>query len=171
MATLEYDSHGPEVEALQNALVAQGYYVGTVDGKYGNRTAAAVAYFQSCNGLTIDGIAGPQTQQMLGIDHHAGAVEMTLPAADAVTGDHYAVTVNVSHATHVRVVVWFTAGTTQVNTEGSVDAQPGAAATVTVEIPTDIRAHEDEVHVTAYAFDQQGTQLDEKAGSFWMNRQ
>ena len=171
MTTLQEGSHGHEVEALQNALVAQGYYVGTVDGVYGARTAVAVGYFQSCNSLPIDGVAGPQTQGLLGVGHVAGSVEMTLPAPDAVAGESYALTVNASHDTELRIVVWFTAGSNQLHVETPISAHAGSTATATVQIPTEIHAHEGEVHVHALAFPHSGSEpLDQKTGSFWVNR-
>ena len=82
MAVLQANSTGPEVEALQKALVAQGYFVGAIDGVFGLHTLAAVVYFQSVNGLALDGVVGPKTLELLGIGDHAGAVEMTLPAPE-----------------------------------------------------------------------------------------
>ena len=170
MTVLEHGSEGAGVTALQNALVAQGYYLGAVDGKFGDRTAAALVYFQSCNSLTIDGKAGPHTQQYLNISQTAGAVEMTLPAADAVAGTEYAVSVAASVDSQVRVVVWFRAGSVQEHAEQGVHVAAGATATATVTIPTEVRAHENEVHVTALAFNSTGEQIDEKTGHFWLNR-
>ncbi len=60
------DSTGPEVEQVQIALVGLGYPI-AVDGTYGPRTEAAVRDFQAANQLEVDGIAGPDTQQALGI--------------------------------------------------------------------------------------------------------
>jgi peptidoglycan hydrolase-like protein with peptidoglycan-binding domain len=168
---LQENSKGPEVEALQKALVAQGYFVGALDGVYGMRTTAAVGYFQSVNGLTIDGVAGPQTLELLGISDKPGSVEITLPAPDAVKGDSYEVILHASVETPVRVVVWFTAGSLQEYTEASATVRPGAPTAVTVTPPSGINAHEGEVHVHAYAFPQNGNDpLDQKAGSFWVNR-
>jgi peptidoglycan hydrolase-like protein with peptidoglycan-binding domain len=171
MPVLQEGSRGPEVEALQKALVAQGYFVGAIDGVYGLRTVAAVVYFQSVNNLTIDGMAGSQTLQLLGIGDSPGSVEMTLPAPDAVKGDKYAITLHASVTTPVRVVVWFTAGSKQEHTEESTTVNAGAAGSVTVNVPTGITEHEGEVHVHAYAFPQSGTEpLDQKASSFWVNK-
>jgi Ca-activated chloride channel family protein len=60
-------SEGLEVELLQNALSKAGFYNGPVDGIFGPGVSAAVRRFQSANGLSADGIAGPQTQEKLGL--------------------------------------------------------------------------------------------------------
>ena len=44
-----------------------GYYNGAIDGIYGTGTLNAVRWFQSKNGLTVDGIAGPKTLAAMGI--------------------------------------------------------------------------------------------------------
>lgn len=62
-----YGSSGKEVTEIQKRLKAWGYYNGTVDGKYGYMTYQAVRYFQSKNGLKVDGIAGKATLEALGI--------------------------------------------------------------------------------------------------------
>ena len=171
MAVLQENSKGPEVEALQKALIAQGYYVGAVDGVFGMRTVAAVLYFQSVNNLKIDAVAGPQTLELLGISDRPGAVEITLPAPDSVKGDRYEVILHASVDTPVRVVVWFTAGTLQEHTEASATAHAGSATAVTVTPPSGISDHEGEVHVHAYVLPQNGTEpIDQKASSFWVNR-
>jgi murein L,D-transpeptidase YcbB/YkuD len=60
-------SQGLEVELLQNALNKAGFYNWPVDGIFGPEVSAAVRRFQSANGLSADGIAGPQTQEKLGL--------------------------------------------------------------------------------------------------------
>ena len=60
-AVLRAGSSGASVTALQETLTQIGYAPGTADGKYGASTAAAVAAFQTSNGLTADGVAGPKT--------------------------------------------------------------------------------------------------------------
>lgn len=52
---------GAEVLALQQRLVALGFWIPTVDGTYGSITEQAVLAFQKVNGLGRDGIAGPNT--------------------------------------------------------------------------------------------------------------
>jgi peptidoglycan hydrolase-like protein with peptidoglycan-binding domain len=51
---------GPAVQALQHLLRARGQTI-AADGQFGPKTDAAVRAFQSANGLTVDGKAGPQT--------------------------------------------------------------------------------------------------------------
>ena len=60
-------SAGDEVSAIQNMLKKKGYYTGAVDGIFGSKTQTAVKNFQKAAGLTVDGIAGPQTLKALGI--------------------------------------------------------------------------------------------------------
>lgn len=60
-------SSGSEVSSIQQALKDRGYFKTNVTGYYGTITANAVKSFQRDNGLTVDGIAGPQTLRALGI--------------------------------------------------------------------------------------------------------
>lgn len=62
---LATSDEGPLVRVLQEALKELNFYKGTLDGKYGTGTAAAVAAFQKRNALTETGIADPLTQQKL----------------------------------------------------------------------------------------------------------
>lgn len=66
MANLAYGSSGSDVRALQEALKAQGYNIGT-GGVFNAQTRAAVRDYQQRNGLAVDGIAGSQTLGALGI--------------------------------------------------------------------------------------------------------
>ena len=63
----KYGSRGSEVTQIQTKLKRWGYYSGSVDGIYGTQTVNAVKYFQRKNGLTADGIAGPETLKAMGI--------------------------------------------------------------------------------------------------------
>lgn len=67
IALSKYGSRGDEVIQIQTKLKRWGYYTGNVDGVYGSKTVSAVKWFQSKNGLTADGIAGPATLRALGI--------------------------------------------------------------------------------------------------------
>ncbi len=62
--TLQYGSKGEAVRRLQQALKDLKYNVG-VDGDYGALTRMAVTSFQKRNGLKADGVAGPDTQELL----------------------------------------------------------------------------------------------------------
>ena len=63
--TLEMGSEGSDVRKLQQALKNLGYLSGSVDGKFGVATEAAVIAFQKNNNLTADGKAGTATQNKL----------------------------------------------------------------------------------------------------------
>lgn len=66
-ALSKYGSRGEEVRQIQTKLKRWGYYDGNVDGIYGSQTLAAVKYFQRKNGLKVDGIAGKNTLEAMGI--------------------------------------------------------------------------------------------------------
>lgn len=67
-ALSKYGSRGDEVTQIQTKLKRWGYYNGSIDGIYGTQTQKAVRYFQSKNGLTVDGIAGKNTLAAMGIN-------------------------------------------------------------------------------------------------------
>ena len=75
MRTLKKGATGEDVRALQEMLNKIGYNCGDADGKYGSKTAAAVERFQRDHGLTVDGIAGPETQMRLA----TAAADPTIP--------------------------------------------------------------------------------------------
>lgn len=58
-------SRGPEVRTVQERLVALGFLSGAADGIFGPKTEDAVRRFQASQGLTTDGIVGPQTSAAL----------------------------------------------------------------------------------------------------------
>lgn len=60
-------SQGSTVQEIQRRLKSWGYYNGAVDGIFGSRTEKAVRWFQSRNGLEVDGKVGKQTLAALGI--------------------------------------------------------------------------------------------------------
>lgn len=62
---LRVGSRGAEVRALQEQLAGMAYWVGAVDGIYGTVTEQAVMAFQKVNGLTRDGVVGPNTRAAL----------------------------------------------------------------------------------------------------------
>ena len=58
---------GAGVVLIQQELNKRGYNCGTPDGKYGSKTAAAVAKLQSDNGIRNDGIYGSATNKIMGV--------------------------------------------------------------------------------------------------------
>lgn len=61
---LRLGSQGKRVRELQALLVRAGYPM-NVDGDFGPSTKAALERFQKKSGLTVDGVAGPQTMRIL----------------------------------------------------------------------------------------------------------
>jgi peptidoglycan hydrolase-like protein with peptidoglycan-binding domain len=58
---------GPNVECVQKALTAVGFYSGPVDGVFSPALAASATTFQQATGLYVDGVVGRRTAAMLGI--------------------------------------------------------------------------------------------------------
>jgi peptidoglycan L-alanyl-D-glutamate endopeptidase CwlK len=63
---LSFGCKGNEVAELQKALNKYGNKL-HIDGNFGSKTSDAVRVFQKRNGLTVDGIVGPKTKELLGI--------------------------------------------------------------------------------------------------------
>ena len=65
--TLTMGDRGEDVRRLQMRLRELGYLSAsaTIDGIFGTQTRTAVREFQKAMGLTVDGVAGPRTQQLL----------------------------------------------------------------------------------------------------------
>lgn len=72
-SSLRNGSTGTAVKTLQERLKKLGYYTGSVDGKYGDGTEAAVKAFQEANGLSADGVAGTRTINKLYSDNAVAA--------------------------------------------------------------------------------------------------
>lgn len=64
-ATSRKGDSGAKVIALQQALKIKGYYTAPIDGKYSDKTVAAVKAFQKSKGLSQDGSAGNETIKAL----------------------------------------------------------------------------------------------------------
>ncbi len=64
---LEVGSSGSNVTKVQKRLIQYGYLDGEADGRFGEKTQAAVRLFQRRNGLTVDGRVGPDTAAALGV--------------------------------------------------------------------------------------------------------
>ena len=67
VAVLRQGASGNEVKEVQRRVKLWGYYKGSVDGKFGAGTKAAVVAFQKKNGLTADGVVGKSTYKALGM--------------------------------------------------------------------------------------------------------
>jgi peptidoglycan hydrolase-like protein with peptidoglycan-binding domain len=63
--TLRQGDSSDSVKKLQEKLKEKGFFKGTATGFYGSVTTQAVVDFQKNNKLTVDGIAGPKTQEAL----------------------------------------------------------------------------------------------------------
>ncbi len=62
---LQKNDKNDHVTQLQKALQQLGYYTGSLDGKYGTGTVAAVTAYQTAQGLSVDGVAGSSTIALL----------------------------------------------------------------------------------------------------------
>lgn len=58
---------GPEVVALQRALVAAHIDAGSIDGDFGSQTRAALISLQVMHGLEVDGVFGPSSARVLNL--------------------------------------------------------------------------------------------------------
>lgn len=65
VSVLKHGDRGGAVVEAQTKLTALGYFVGKVDGDFGDRTRAAVLSFQADNHLIADGKFGPSTREAL----------------------------------------------------------------------------------------------------------
>ncbi len=84
-AVLEVGSSGAAVTKVQQKLIQWGYLSGTADGKYGEKTRAAVVAFQRKNGLTADGRVGPATAKAMGVTLSGLS---TAASAGVISADH-----------------------------------------------------------------------------------
>ncbi len=91
MPSLSIGSSGDSVRALQQALIDQGFNLGTADGRFGAKTAEAVRQFQSRNGLTADGKVGPMTAAKLGLgdSFDTGGGSQRVTQGQRVQGDTF----------------------------------------------------------------------------------
>ena len=64
-ASFKQGQSGPEVAAIQEQLLMEGYDIGIPDGVYGARTVAAVKKYQASMGLAADGVIGNFTYKKL----------------------------------------------------------------------------------------------------------
>ena len=90
LAVLEVGSSGEDVRKVQRKLIQWGYLSGAADGKYGEKTRAAVVSFQRKNGLTADGRVGPATAKAMGVTLSGASATGGSAAASAgiLSADH-----------------------------------------------------------------------------------
>ena len=61
VALLKIGNYGPQVEHMQQLLKANGFDPGDVDGKFGDKTFAALKAFQTAVGIGVDGEWGGES--------------------------------------------------------------------------------------------------------------
>ena len=81
---LQQGSTGPDVTALQQILVKDGFFSGTPSGTYGPLTTAAVKAYQGAHGLSPLGIVGPGTRTALNAE--AGGSTAVAPPVMTTSG-------------------------------------------------------------------------------------
>lgn len=85
--TVQSGSTGYRVTVLQYLLRHRGYTI-TVDGVFGSATASVVRSFQTSQGLTSDGVVGPQTWPHLIVSIQQGASGNAVRAAQTALTAH-----------------------------------------------------------------------------------
>ena len=64
-AAIKEGDRGEQVAELQRILIAKGLLSGNADGIYGSATVEAIKKFQANHGLTVDGICGDETFNLM----------------------------------------------------------------------------------------------------------
>lgn len=82
--TVRRGDSGADVRLVQQRLKDLGYYTGTVDGKFGSGSVAALETFQKKHGLIDDGVAGRDTYDVLFSYNALAANELATPAPTPV---------------------------------------------------------------------------------------
>lgn len=83
VSAIREGSHGPDVLAAQELLVARGYPLGAADGSFGPLMRRAVVAFQSEHGLPVDGDLDAADMEVL---RATAPIELTRSAATTVPG-------------------------------------------------------------------------------------
>ncbi|MEM9541442.1 MAG: peptidoglycan-binding protein [Cyanobacteria bacterium P01_E01_bin.42] len=86
LALLKKGDRNPQVRDLQQRLQGMGYFNGPVTGYYGSITTEAVIRFQRAKGLSVDGVAGVQTQNALQSNSGGSAATASTPSTPIAMG-------------------------------------------------------------------------------------
>ena len=92
---LQRGSTGSQVKLLQTRLTELGFYQGPISGNFMNQTRDAVRAFQTHNALTVDGIAGKETWDMIFNNDLVADAFATPKPTPVPTPIPYAITVDV----------------------------------------------------------------------------
>ena len=82
LALSKMGSRGDEVIKIQRKLKEYDVYSGNIDGIYGKETEKGIRAVQRYNGLTVDGIAGPQTLRVMGISSSSNSGSSSISQSD-----------------------------------------------------------------------------------------
>lgn len=80
--TIQLNSTGSAVTEWQQFLSSQGYAVGAADGIFGASTNIATEAFQTKEGLTADGVVGPDTYAAAATLGFSGGTSTPIPIAN-----------------------------------------------------------------------------------------
>ena len=94
---LQRGSTGSKVKQLQTRLTELGFYTGPVSGNFMNQTRDAVSAFQQHNAITVDGIVGKETWNMIFNSQDVSDASATPKPTPVPTPIPYAVTVDVKN--------------------------------------------------------------------------
>ena len=101
---LEVGSKGSNVVKVQQKLIQFGYLSGTADGLYGEKTRAAVLWFQRRNGLTQDGKVGPATAAALGVTLSGSSGSSSNSSSSSTTASSSSTYVSSDHRLLAKLV-------------------------------------------------------------------
>jgi len=149
---VHHGKQGDVVRRLQDELVARGYFVGSADGNFGDRTDAALRYFQSCSNLRIDGIADTEVYDMLGIADVNDTVHIQLPQADVTGPGNYTVYVTGTASGGARVDVWFQGVSGPYSHHVDVQLAAGQAVPAEIPLPEQVVNAPGQWHVTCRVY-------------------
>ena len=110
MTIIKRGMKGGEVRALQQALRAQGFDPGLIDGDFGGGTEAALLAFQKSEGLLSDGVAGPRTLAALGLAASAELSQVLPQVTVQLVGQMFPATPVGNIKTHLPPVLQALAG-------------------------------------------------------------